>query len=188
MSNPYGKFQDRGIKMHLRNWRVGLLVVLFAVLALAVLALSPSAMALDTFTDNENLGDANWLEPDISLPETWIWKTRDSVNTDWWKFNASAGQHVELRFRKYTQYSNPTLPMRGGTYYIKYDVLDLAGRPLHQYTRTYRQNGGDPYRRDVWSYMVPTNLAGKHYVHIWVDPPNNDPYREWAYRDGSPVP
>ena len=155
--------------------------MLLAVLALAVLALSPSALALDSFTDNENSGDATWLEPDISLSEIWLWKTRDSVNTDWWKFNASAGQHLEVRFRKYTNYNNPSPPMRGGTYYMKYEVLDLALRPLHQYTRTYRQGGGDEYRRDVWSYIVPTNLDGKHYVHIWVDPPNNDPYREYAY-------
>jgi hypothetical protein len=166
----------------MKRKRLGLVIIFvcLAAVALFMVLATPNAMAVVEFLDNENSGDANWIEPPVSLQEVHVWKRTSSVNQDWWKFNASAGQHVEVRFRKYTQYSNPQPPFEGATYMMKYEVLDLALRPIHEYHRTWSGGGGAAYRRDSWTYVVPENLDGKHYIRVWVDPGTNE-YREHAY-------
>ncbi len=151
--------------------------------ALTVLVLLPSATAepIELYENNEEAADAIWLDTPVSLQGVWIWKSENgTTNRDYWKFNASAGQYIELKFRKYTRYQNPELPFRGGTYYIKYEVWDTAYRPIHQYHLTYRENGGYRYRRDSWSFQVPENLGGRFFIHVWVDPPGNED-RNYAY-------
>ncbi|MCK5252010.1 MAG: hypothetical protein KAQ96_03640, partial [Thermoplasmata archaeon] len=154
-----------------------------ALMALAVLSLLPSASAyvVQVFDDKEAAGEADWLETPVSLGAVWIWKssTNGTFNQDYWKFNASAGQIIQIQFRKYDRYSNAELPLLGGTYYINYEVWDKAYRHIHDYHRDYSQNGGYPYRRDVFSYTVPENLGGRFFIRVWVSHPDED--RDFAY-------
>ncbi len=161
------------------NFRITIYLVITALVALAVLSLLPSASAyvVQVFDDNENAGEAEWLETPISLGAVWIWKAIDhngTTNQDFWKFNASAGQLIQIQFRKYDRYGSPEDPLEGATYYIKYEVWDTAYRHIHDYHRTWRQGGGAAYRRDVFSYTVPENLGGRFFIKVWVDHPDED--------------
>jgi len=167
-----------------RKFRITIYLVITAFTALAMLSLLPSASAyvVQVFDDNEAAGEADWLETPVSLGAVWIWKSsvNGTFNQDYWKFNASAGQLIQIQFRKYDRYNNPENPLQGGTYYIKYEVWDTAYRHIHDYHLTYRQNGGYPYRRDTFSYTVPENLGGRFFIRVWVDPPQGED-RDFAY-------
>jgi hypothetical protein len=179
--NPRAELASRRDSMTMGKWRLYALIVLIGIFALAVLALSQNASAVVDYTNNEDAAHAIWIEPPVSLNEVHIWKRSGGrVNQDWWKFNATAGQHVEVRFRKYTEYQNPQPPFEGATYYINYHVLDIASRPIYQYTRGYGGGGSDPYYRDAWGYIVPEHLSGAHYIRVFVNPPGNE-NRDHAY-------
>jgi len=160
------------------------LFLFVAALALAVIGLSTSVAAVDEWTNNENSGTARWLESDDSVGPVHIWKKESDVNTDWFKFNASEGQHIEIKFRKYTQ--NPRVSeLAGYTYFIKWDLWGpyVPGRNVYAYTSTYPGQGQprEHHRRDTYSDVVETNLGGIYYIRVYVDPPNDDPYRDHAY-------
>ncbi len=162
-----------------RKLRITIYLVITAFMALAVLSLLPSASAsvIQVVTDNENAGEADWLETPINIDAAWIWDAMDhngTTNQDFWKFNASAGQLIQIQFRKYDRYSGYEDPFDGATYYIKYEVWDTAYRHIHDYHRTWRQGGGAAYRRDVFSYTVPENLGGRFFIKVWVDHPDGD--------------
>lgn len=166
-----------------RTYRLALLILL-ATLFLVVIGLVTNVAAVDEWTDNENSGTARWLDSGDSIGPVHIWKRDGDVNMDWFKFNASEGQHIEIRFRKYTQ--DPRIPeLPGYTYYIKWDLWGpyVPGRNVYSYTSTYPGQGGprEYHRRDTFSSLVETNLGGIYYVRVYVDPPNQDPYRDHAY-------
>ncbi|UCC94133.1 MAG: hypothetical protein JSW25_05590 [Thermoplasmata archaeon] len=160
------------------------LILMIAVLALVAVGLATNVAAVDEWTDNENSGDARWLESGDPIGPVHIWKKEDDVNTDWFKFNASEGEHIEIRFRKYTE--NPTVPgLLGYTYYIKWDLWGpyVPGRNVYSYAYTYPGQGqpNDRHRRDSFSMVVDENLGGIYFIRVWVDPPNQNPYRDHAY-------
>ncbi len=160
------------------------LLILFAALALVTIGLATGVAAVDEWTDNENSGEARWLDSGDSIGPVHIWKRDGDVNMDWFKFNTSEGQHIEIKFRKYTQ--DPRIPeLPGYTYYIKWDLWGpyVPGRNVYSYTSTY-PNQGRPreyHMRDTFSGLVGENLGGIYYVRVYVDPPNQDPYRDHAY-------
>ena len=59
------------------------LLILVAALALVVIGLATNVAAVDEWTDNENSGNARWLESGDSIGPVHIWKRSDNVNTDW---------------------------------------------------------------------------------------------------------
>ncbi len=160
------------------------MLVLLAVLALVVVGLATNVAAIDTWTNNEDSGSARWLDSGDSIGPVHIWKRQDDVNVDWFKFNASEGEHIEIKFRKYTE--NPQISeLPAYTYYIKWDLWGpyVPGRNVYSYTYTYPGQGQprEYHRRDTYSDMVDTNLGGIYYIRVFVDPPNQNPYRDHAY-------
>jgi hypothetical protein len=160
------------------------LLLIIAVLALVAIGLSTSVMAVDEWTDNENSGSARWLDSGDSIGPVHIWKKESDVNTDWFKFNASEGEHIEIKFRKYTQQPRET-GLAGSTFYMKWDLWGpyVPGRNVYRYTSTYPSQGQprEYHRRDTYSGLVDDNLGGIYFIRVYVDPPNQDPYRDHAY-------
>jgi hypothetical protein len=160
------------------------LLLILAALALVAIGLSTSVAAVDEWTNNENSGEARWLESGDSIGPVHIWKKETDVNLDWFKFNASEGQHIEIKFRKYTE--NPRVTgLAGYTYYIKWDLWGpyVPGRNVYSYTSTYPGQGQprEYHRRDTYSGLVDDNLGGIYFIRVYVDPPNQNPYRDHAY-------
>jgi hypothetical protein len=159
------------------------LILIIALLSLVAVALATNVAAVDVWTNNENSGQSRWLESDDSIGPVHIWKTDDTTNVDWFKFNASEGEHVEIKFRKYTR--DPHISeLPGYTYYIKWDLWGpfVPGRNVYAYTATYPRQGGprEYHMRDTFSMMVEKNLGGIYFIHVYVDPPQ-DEEREFAY-------
>jgi len=171
-------------RLTLRRKYVVTLLILLSLLAVAVLALTSSVAAVDEWTDNESSGTARTLDTPASIGPVHIWKRDGDVNLDWFKFTAAEGQHVEVKFRKYTQDPRIT-ELQGYTYYIKYDIWGpyVPGRNVYSYEATYPNQGGprEWHMRDTFSMLVPKNLGGTYFIRVYVDPPNNDPYRDHAY-------
>ncbi|NIP37297.1 MAG: hypothetical protein GWN18_20260, partial [Thermoplasmata archaeon] len=168
----------------MRRFTAITIIFLIAVLALVAVGLATNVAAVDEWTDNEVSGDARWLESGDSIGPVHIWKRQDDVNTDWFSFNASEGQHIEIKFRKYTE--SPAEPgLAGYTYYIKWDLWGpyVPGRNVYSYTYTYPGQGQprEYHRRDTFSWVVDPNLGGKYFIRVYVDPPNQNPYRDHAY-------
>jgi hypothetical protein len=160
------------------------LLLMIAVLALVAIGLSTNVAAVDEWTNNENSGSARWLEDDDSIGPVHIWKKEDDVNVDWFKFNASEGQHIEIKFRKYSE--EPRVSgLSGYTFYMKWDLWGpyVAGRNVYSYTSTvgYQGRTYEQHRRDTYSGLVEKNLGGIYYIRVYVDPPSQNPYRDHAY-------
>ncbi len=160
------------------------LILMFAVLAMVAFGLSTSAAAYEEWTDNENSGTARWLEPGDSIGPVKIWKSEDSVNTDWFKFNATEGEHLEIKFRKYTE--QPEIrDLPAYTFYMKWDLWGpyVPGRNVYSYTYTggYQGRTYEYHRRDTYSEILKENMGGIYYIRVYVDPPNQNPYRDHAY-------
>jgi len=159
------------------------LIFMLALLTLVAVGLATNVAAVDVWTNNENSGQARWLESDDSIGPVHIWKTDDNSNVDWFKFNASEGEHVEIKFRKYTQ--DPRISeLPGYTYYIKWDLWGpfVPGRNVYSYTYTYPRQGQpqEYHRRDTFSMTVERNLGGIYFIRVYVDPPQ-DEERDHAY-------
>jgi hypothetical protein len=166
----------------MRAFKSLLLLALFALIALV--AASLTAQGYEEYTDNENPTSAKWIDLPKTMGPVHMWKSSGgNINTDWWRFNASEGQHLEIRFRKYTE--NPEVPgLPAYTYYIKYEVAGpyVSSRTIYEYTQTYPRQG-DPreyHRRDTFSYVIPKNMQGIYFIHLYVDPPGNE-NRDWAF-------
>jgi hypothetical protein len=54
---------------------------------------------------------------------------------------------------------------------------------VYAYTSTYPGQGQprEYHRRDTYSGLVDDNLGGIYFIRVYVDPPNQDPYRDHAY-------
>ena len=126
-----------------RKTRLILLFAMMILAALAILALLPSASAytVELYENNEQASDAIWLDTPASLNGVWIWEGNNgTTNQDYWKFNASEGQHIEIKWCKYNVFGQPQPPFQGGTYYMNYEVWDPAYRPIHEYHLTLETN------------------------------------------------
>lgn len=171
-------------RLPLRRKHAVTLLILLSLLAVAVLALTSNVAAVDEWTDNDSSGTARTLTTPASIGPVHIWKRDGDVNLDWFKFTAAEGQHVEVKFRKYTQDPRIT-ELQGYTYYIKYDIWGpyVPGRNVYSYETTYPSQGQprEWHMRDTFSMLVPKNLGGTYFIRVYVDPPNQDPYRDHAY-------
>jgi hypothetical protein len=171
------------------RYRVLLLLATSVALLAAVWALDDGgrAAAYDSYTDNESPTTFRWLDDPSSIGPVALWKrSATEINHDWWRFNVSAGQLVELKFRKYTQEPNNGLP--GYTFYIKYEVFGpfSSSNSIYSYEYTYPRQGNpltDRYRRDAFSFVAPDAAGsnGNYFVHVYLDPPQNDPWRDWGF-------
>jgi hypothetical protein len=155
-------------------------LVLFAALFLFVIVnLSPEAEAVVWYTNNEDSDNAIWIEPPASLEEVEIWqRSGNNDNEDWWKFNASAGQHIQVNFRKYDRYNNPEPPFQGATYMMNYRVYDAGVNEIYRYSRTWDNPPNDLHERDSWSYIAPENTQGWFYIRVFIATGQN---RDHAY-------
>ncbi len=155
------------------------LLTLVAALAFVLVVGSEDATAVVEYTNNDDSDNAIWLEPPVSLNEVHMWERSGSNDNDddWWMFNASPGQHVQINFRKMHIYNNPPPPFIGGTYRLNYMVYDSGLNEIYHYWRDYEEN--DRYRRDMWSYIVPENEANKHYIRVWITTNQNREAYYW---------
>ncbi|UCC94134.1 MAG: hypothetical protein JSW25_05595 [Thermoplasmata archaeon] len=154
-------------------------LVFFAVLIGVIVTLSPEAEAVVTYTNNEDSDNALWIEPPASLDEVEIWRrSGGNINQDWWKFNVSGGQLVQINFRKYDRFNDFEPPFEGGTYLMNYRVYDAGLNEVYRYSRTYDNPPNDLHRRDMWSHVVPDGTIGPYYVWVFVATNQN---RDHAY-------
>ena len=143
-------------------------IALVAALAAILVAASEDSSAIVAYTNNDDSDHAIWLEPPTTLAEVNMWRRSGPDNEeDWWKFNASAGQHVQINFRKYTEWPAQP-PYEASTYSMNYRVYDTALNEIYHYPYGWDNNPDDRYRRDSWSYIVPENLEGRFYILVWV--------------------
>lgn len=171
------------------RYRVLILIVVSAALLAIVWALDDGgrAAAYDSYTDNESPSQFMWLDKPISIGPVALWKrSATEINQDWWRFNVSAGQLVEIKFRKYTQEPNVGLP--GYTFYIKYEVFGpfSSSSSIYSYEYTYPRQGNpltDRYRRDAFAFVAPdaAGANGNYFIRVYLDPPQNDPWRDWGF-------
>jgi hypothetical protein len=153
------------------------ILALVFLLVLAFVALSQPAAAIVEYRDNDDSDHAIWLEPPTSLDAVHVWDGWGDDNPeDWWQFNASAGQHVQINFRKYERFQDPQPPFESGSYQLNYRVLDVALNEIYHYSKTYDNPLDDDDHRDSWSYIVPENLGGKFYIRVWVTMNNRNTY------------
>jgi len=146
------------------------LLALIAFFAIIIVSLSPTVAAIEEYRDNDDSDNANWIEPPASLDAVHMWNRWGSNdnNEDWWQFNASAGKHVQINFRKYDVTDNAPDPYNDATYNVNYRVYDRSLNPVYSYSRTWGDPIDDSHKRDSWSYIVPENLGGKHYILVWI--------------------
>ncbi len=145
------------------------IIGLLALLAIVIISLSPTASAIVEYTDNDDSDNAIWLEPPTSLDAVYMWnRWGPDNNEDWWQFNASAGKHVQINYRKYDVTNNAPDPYNDATYQTNYRVYDSRLNPVYHYSRMWGDPLDDSYRRDSWSYIVPDNLEGKFYIQVWI--------------------
>ncbi|MCK4970741.1 MAG: hypothetical protein KAS77_09445, partial [Thermoplasmata archaeon] len=151
------------------KFRIIGLLALIAFFAIVIISLSPTVSAIVEYRDNDDSDNANWIEPPTSLDAVHMWNTWGYDNDeDWWQFNASAGKHVQINFRKYDKYQNPDPGYEEATYQVLYRVYDRALNVIYRYSRTYEDPPDDSYKRDSWSYIVPDNLEGKFYIRVYI--------------------
>jgi hypothetical protein len=146
------------------------LVVLAALLMLVVVLISPEAEAVVEYTNNDDSDSALWIEAPVSMSEVHMW-TRwgsDDNDEDWWMFNASAGKHLQINYRKYDNYADPQPPFLGGTFQTNYRVYDAFLSEIYRYSYTYDNPITDHHRRDSWSYIVPEDQGGKFYLRVFI--------------------
>ena len=157
------------------------MLALIAFLAIVIISLLPTAAAVVEYTNNDDSDNAIWIEPPVSLDQVHMWNRwgGNDNSDDWWQFNASAGKHVQINFRKYDVYSNPPPPYEGGTYSLNYRVYDLALNEVYRYSWTYDDPPTDLHKRDSWSYIVPDNLGGKHYIRVFITTGQNREAYYW---------
>ena len=174
---------------HQKELALALFIVAVGIVAAVSLAvaLADSASAYEVYTDNEQATSARWLNQTTdSHGPVAVWKRQTGTNQDWWRFNATAGQVVEINYRKYTQEPNIGLP--GYTFYVKYEVLGpfSSTTQVYSYETTAPGGGGqttDRHRRDSYAFTVPDNVPsnGNYFLRVYVDPPQQNPYRDWAF-------
>jgi len=185
-----------GIQMIRRDAGVLLVLVLMAVGFLALLALVLSsglcaAVSYVNYTDNEDSTHARWLEPSQTQGPVAVWKRQGGVvNQDWWRFNATGGQNVEIKYRKYTPgygTDSPDLALPGFTFYVLYEVRGpyVPGTLVYSY-ETGAASGGqqttDRHKRDECAFVVPETVDshGSYFIRVYVDPPQSGT-RDWAF-------
>ena len=153
-------------------------LILFAALFLFVIVtISPEAEAVDEYRNNDDSDHALWLEAPATISEAHIWNSWGADNAeDWWMFNASAGQDVQINFRKYDNYEDPKPPFESATYSLNYRVYDAYLGEIYRYSRTYDSSLDDSYKRDSWSYIVPEDQDGKFYIWVFVTRNNRNGY------------
>lgn len=152
-----------------------------------VVALADTASAYEVYTDNEQSTTARWLNQTTdSHGPVAIWKRQSGTNQDWWRFNATAGQVVEINLRKYDQ--NPNIGLPGYSWYIHYEVMGpfTATNQVYAYETAGPQWGQQPtdaHRRNSYAFTVPDTVPanGNYYIHVWLDTPQQDPWRDWAF-------
>ncbi len=155
---------------------LGLFCALFL---FVIVTISPEADAVVEYRNNDDSDNALWLEPPATLAEVHVWDPwggGDENSEDWWMFNASAGQDVQINFRKYDNYDDPQPPFESGTYSLNYRVYTSTLTEIYHYARTFDWDPDDSYKRDSWSYIVPENLGGKFYIRVWVTNNNRNGY------------
>ena len=167
-----------------------LAMVAFGVLAaLALVPSSASAESYYNYTDNEDATHAQWLDAPASIGPAAVWDRQSgAINQDWWRFNASAGQLVEVKLRKYTAEPDLGFPGQSWMYwYIVYDVCGpwVSGTTVYKYeTRAaqWPQQPTDHNRRDSFSFVVPENLGGNpnYFIHVYIINPQQW-HVDWAF-------
>jgi hypothetical protein len=188
--------------MFRRDAEIVLVLALVAVGLLALLALvlssgSCAAAAYTNYTGNEDATHASWLDLPTTIGPATLWKKTagsPAVNVDWWRFNATGGQLVEVNFRKYTPGSGPDspdlgLPGNSGGNYFLYPNYDLwgpfvSGTNVYSYETTAPAWGGqttDAHRRDSFSFVVPETVTnGNYFIRVYLNM-RADRYTNWAY-------
>ena len=153
-------------------------LILFAALFLLVIVtISPEAEAVVEYRNNDDSDHALWLEAPATISEAHIWNSWGADNAeDWWMFNASTGQDVQINFRKYDNYEDPQPPFESATYSLNYRVYDAYLGEIYRYSRTYDSGLDDSYKRDSWSYIVPEDQDGKFYIWVFVTRNNRNGY------------
>ncbi|MCK5415239.1 MAG: hypothetical protein KAJ35_07645, partial [Thermoplasmata archaeon] len=143
---------------------------LFSALFLLIVVTAPEAEAVVEYTNNDDSDNAIWIEAPVSMEEVHMWTRWGSNDNeeDWWMFNASAGKHVQINYRKYDNYDDPQPPFLGGTFQTNYRVYDAFLREIYRYSYTWGDPITDHHRRDSWSYIVPENEGGKFYLRIFI--------------------
>jgi hypothetical protein len=157
------------------------LIVFFAVLIGVMVVLSPEAEAVVEYTNNDDSDNALWIEAPVSMAEVHMWNRwgSDDNDEDWWMFNASAGKHVQINYRKYDNYADPQPPFLGGTFQTNYRVYDAYLNEIYRYWYTYDDPITDNHRRDSWSYIVPEGREGKFYLRVFITTNQNREAYYW---------
>ena len=167
----------------MRKWNIPVFVIIIscAVLLLVITALAPDAQAIEEYTNNDDSDHALWIEPPTSLDAVHLW-TRwggDDNQEDWWMFNASPGQLIQINYRKYEKYADYEPPFLGGSYQLNYRVYDAYMTEIYHYSKTFDNNMDDTFLRDMWSYVVPAGQSEKHYIRSWVTTNQNRECYYW---------
>jgi hypothetical protein len=144
-------------------------LALFFAMFLLIITMSPEAKAIVEYTGNDDSDNAIWIEPPVSLDAVHMWRRSGPDNlADWWRFNASAGMHLQINFRKYEKYQDFEPPYLGGSYSLNYRVYDVSINEIYHYSRGFDWDPDDSYRRDSWSYIIPENQGPNFYIEVWI--------------------
>jgi len=146
------------------------LVLFCALFLFIIVTISPEAEAVVEYTNNDDSDHALWIEAPVSMGEVHMWNRWGSNDNsdDWWMFNASAGKHLQINFRKYDNYDDPQPPFVGATYQMNYRVYDAYLAEIYRYSYTYDDPITDRHKRDSWSYIVPEDEDGKFYLRVFI--------------------
>ena len=175
---------------HRKELALALFIVAVGIVAAVSLAvaLAGTASAYEVYTNNELSTTAKWLNQTTdSHGPVGIWKRQGGdTNVDWWRFNATAGQVVEINFRKYD--ANPNIGLPGNSWYLHYEVTGpfSASTQVYAYETAgpqWGQQANDGHRRSSYAFTVPDTVPsnGNYFVHVYLDTPQQNPWANWAF-------